>query len=211
MHFAVAPEHLNFFKRHHYIEFEDLLTEAEVQTLSQALTERVGTGYDCWRENRVVQKFVLRPQFAEIASNLTKVRPLRIAFDLLLTSSPFEKPLPLEELSSIQGVVCGCILQLSSPPLQASQESLVIEEEMTTLIPLPKKSGSALFFSAEIPLSFDYLATTPPHEQLLIVYAKEKSLYTMQENDPHIHALKSLGYGFGDRLKDTTHPILYRG
>ena len=128
MHFALAREHLDFFYQHHYIEFEDLLTEAEVESLSRALQETLAkrlhskretlaktdlktlylSGYDMWRDNPLIQKFVLRPQ-------------------------------------------------------------------------------------------------------LMIVYVEEKGIYAYQETDLHTHAFKKLGYGFGDRLRNATHPILYSG
>jgi len=236
MHFAVVSQHLDFFYRHHYIEFEDLLNETEVKTLSESLLETLGnrlhstpekfaktdaktlylSGHDLWRDNKTVQKFVLRPQFAEIAASLTKKRPLRIAFDQFFSASDlsdplFKKPLPLHQMSCIRGLVCGCILLLSPSITPASQETLVIEEDLTALIPIPKKAGSAIFFSPDIPLSFDYLSNTPDMLQLLIVYGEEKSLYTYQETDLHTHGLKKFGYVFGDRLKNTTHPTLFRG
>ena len=189
MHFAIAPEHLNFFQRHHYIEFENLLTQEEVETLLHALNTALPHQYDTWRGNPIIQKFVLRKQFAEIASNLTKISPLRIAFDRILISDKNFFENPLQEMSCIRGLVCGCILNLALPNM-----------------------GSALFFKPHSPPPLDDLTlTTLPPPQLMIVYSKDKSLYTYQKNDPHTHTLKKLGYVFGDRLKDTTHPTLYRG
>ena len=229
MHFAMARQHLDFFHQHHYIEFEDLLSPAEVQTLSQELIKTQGmhhhtapenlakidlnslylSGYDTWRNNPTIKKFVLRRELAEIASNLTKESPLRIAFDQVFSSSEnstplFEKPLPLYEMSCIQGIVCGCILQLSPSSEQNPPET---NEDFT---PIPKKAGSGIFFRPELPLSLDYLLHTPNMLQLLIVYAENNSLYTYLETDPHTHTLKKLGYVFGDRLRNTTHPILFR-
>jgi hypothetical protein len=45
---------------------------------------------------------------------------------------------------------------------------------------------------------------------LLFLYAEEDALYTLNPLDPHTHALKRMGYVFGDRLKETTHPHLIR-
>jgi hypothetical protein len=229
MHFALARQHLDFFHQHHYIEFEDLLSLAETQTLNQELIKILEichhitpdnltktdlkslylSGYDMWRCSSTIKKFILRPQFAEIASNLTKVRPLRIAFDQFFSSCDasdplFKKPITLHEMSCIQGIVCGCLLQLSSSKQNSSETS-------EGFIPIPKKAGSGIFFSPDLPLSFDYLIHTSNMQQLLIVYAEDKSLYTYLETDPHTHTLKKLGYVFGDRLKNATHPILFRG
>lgn len=107
MPFALAREHLDFFHRNRYIEFEDLLTDTEVSSLSLMLRETVGKrlntapesisnvelpslylkGRDTWRDNKELKKFVLHSHLAEIASNLTKFRPIRIAFDQFFTLS----------------------------------------------------------------------------------------------------------------------------
>ncbi len=34
-------------------------------------------------------------------------------------------------------------------------------------------------------------------------------MYVLKEKDPAVHALKLLGYAFGDHLTMATHPVLY--
>ena len=114
-------------------------------------------------------------------------------------------------MSGFQDVICGLVLHLSSPSLPVDQEILDIQEDQTTLIPLPRKAGSGIFFSPNLPLSLDYLTETPHTSQLLIAYTEDIALYTRNTNDPHTHALKKLDYVFGDRLLSTTHPLLYKG
>jgi hypothetical protein len=43
----------------------------------------------------------------------------------------------------------------------------------------------------------------------MIVYCTDKTVYVLEKRDPHTHALKKLGYGFGDRLEEKTHPIIF--
>ncbi|MBF5058947.1 hypothetical protein [Candidatus Neptunochlamydia vexilliferae] len=66
------------------------------------------------------------------------------------------------------------------------------------------QNGSGTFFSPE----FSFPLT---HPALLIVYVEEKAQYIHEEKDPYNHALKKLGYGFGDRIRSDTHPIVFRG
>ena len=229
MHFAVDSKHLEFFHHHHYIEFEDLLTEREIQTLEKSLKTVMGKrlhtdpkhlsyvepktfylqGYDTWREDPEIQKHVLKPQLAAIASNLTKACPVRIGFDQVFRfcahSTPFLKtPCSLNQMSCLQGLICGCILNLSSP-------SLVPENTTLPFTPISRKAGSGIFFRPDLPLSLNSLFSMPNNMQLLITYTADCSLYTHQEQDLHTHTLKNLNYVFGDRLKDSMHPILYRG
>ena len=214
MRLALTKDHLDFFYRNHYIELEDLLTPQQVETLAQGiedvLTKRMGdvfrtpkkvylAGQNCWNDDPRIRKVVLSRDLAEIASQLTKERTVRLAFDQVLCGSLsgekiFDEPLHLQDLSSIQKVTCGLILNISS------------SEELDD--PLPKKPGSATFFSLRHPLSFDYLSETSNLTQLMIVYAVDNALYTHNPIDPHTHALKKLHYGFGDHVRPHTHPIV---
>ena len=213
MRFALTKDHLDFFYRNHYIEFEDLLTIEEVFSLEDAieevLTKRMGESRDpkkvylagshCWQDDPRITKVALNPHLAEIASQLTKERTLRLASSQILSGGlsekkVFDESLPLENLCSIQKVSCGLILHLSS------------SEELED--PQPKKPGSATFFSTRLPISFDYLTKTSQLTQLFLIYSVENSLYTLTPTDPHTHALKKLGYGFGDHVRPHTHPIV---
>jgi len=214
MHFAINKHHLRFFYMNHYIEFEGLLTWEDAQALRSelvAIMQEKTLTYDMWRHNAAVKRFILSPRLAEIASNLMKVFPLRIAFDLLLSSPgsleiSTEKPLPLCEMSCIQGVVCGCILQLSPPP---QDQNIFRYDE--TFIPIPSQVGNGIFFAPTIPISLNHWTHLDHNPQLLIAYAKNRSLYTYSKSDTNTHSLKNLGYVFGDHLKSSTHPILFRG
>ena len=214
MRFALTKDHLDFFYRHHYIEFEELLSPAEIKALLSGIetvlakrTHQTPTpetiyraGYNVWSEDPRVKKVALSSRLAEIASQLSKERTLRLAFDQILYGAPSETPLfpeprTLKELSSVQPVICGLILTLeSATPLEDPQ---------------PKKAGNATFFSPRHPLSFDYLTQNISMTQYLIVYTGEKSLYIHTPTDPHTHALKKQDYVFGDRL-GSSHPIVLK-
>lgn len=234
MRFGLIKQHHDFFHRHHYLECEDLLSENEVKILKTALEETLAkrvrsssqhlekinakelylAGLDGWRDDSRIKKVTLRSTLAEIASQLFKVRSVRIAYDQMIYASNtpqkiFDHSLTLQEMGSIQKVIGGLMLNLAAPSLPVNQEILNIQEDMTTLIPLPRSEGSGIFFSPNLPLSLDYLTEMPHISQLLIVYTEDNALYIHNPLDLHRHALKKMGYGFGDHLRTTTHPIIY--
>ncbi|MCB1106466.1 MAG: hypothetical protein KDK76_00040 [Chlamydiia bacterium] len=211
MRFALTKEHLDFYYRYHYIELEDLLSPKEVEELETSIDkllpedlsgkELYKRGYDSWRKDPTIKKIVLRKTLAEVASELTKKRALRIAFDVPLTGKIgevplFDHPMTLDEISSVKPITCGLLLHLSSqnPPED----------------PLPKKPGNGVFFSPRHPFSFDYLSKDPTITQLLITYTNDHPLYTLNPIDPNTHVLKRSGYVFGDSLATTTHPFVLK-
>ena len=65
-----------------------------------------------------------------------------------------------------------------------------------------EKAGSGIFFNPESPM--------PAAEHaFLIIYSDTKTIYHLNKKDPHTHALKKLGYVFGDLVKSDTHPFIH--
>lgn len=243
MKFAIVKQHLDFFYQRHYIEFENLLTPNEVESLTDGiktvLANRLSTqpgklsyqklktlylnGFDTWRESDLVKKIALRPLFAEVASNLVKKKPLRIGFDQAFCTPSIEEDLEANmpplfkhdtticQTSCLQGISCGLILHLSAPAVPAHLSELSIENDVKALIPIPRQAGSGIFFSPDMPLSLEHLMVMPGALQLLIVYTEDKTFYRLNNADPQTHLYKKMGYVFGDKLKNTTHPLIYRG
>ena len=241
MRFAIAREHMDFFYKNYFVEFDNLLSPEEVETLRKEidneLLQRCHSygepldkispssiymgGHDLWRTNNQIKKIVLRPKLAEIAGALTKVRPLRIGYDQVFRTSEIvrffsnhEKPLslniPLSQMSSLTGVVCGLMLRLSPAEVQGVSSPLSKGVD-SSLIPWPSLPGNGIFFAPHISLSLSYFFENPNLYGLLIVYLEDNTIYVLEKNDPHTHALKKLDYGFGDRLRNSTHPIVYHG
>ncbi|QVL57459.1 MAG: hypothetical protein KFB93_08810 [Simkaniaceae bacterium] len=202
MGFGLTKEHLDFYHENHFIEFEDLLSSKEVDQIEMGIDsvipkeshgkEWIKAGHDVWRHDEQVKKIILRKNLAETASSLSKKRPLRIAYDQVIEGPLSKEPHNLIEVSSIRKVVCGLALQLES--------ASTIEHPL-----VPKKRGSGIFF-----YPFQELNFPENCHLLMIAYTEEIALYIHEKRDPNVHALKKLGYGYGDRLLSTTHPILYR-
>ncbi|MBI3211899.1 MAG: hypothetical protein HYZ47_04360 [Simkania negevensis] len=238
--FTLHAAHTNFFQKHRFLELEELLSEEEVETLKEECTHTLASrlhlsptallrrdqktlylaGRDLWRENSRIQKIIFHSHLAKLASLLTKKRPLRIVYDQLFFSPRSEQeknffPLfnhknSLEQISCFQGLVCGLFLKLDFSLNESKNSPMSLIEETSSINPIPHKKGSAIFFRPDLTLSLDELFSSHPF-QLLIAYGDENSLYMREDRDPLTHSLKKLGYSFGDKLKNETHPFLYQG
>ena len=228
MHFSVVREHRDFFRKNHWLECEGVLSQDELgraaQSISQALAKRLGVtdsvrtpadqvfaaGRDLRRETPALKKIVCSHFLGEIAGELIERKPLRLGYDMLLPA-PFAdflatgsyeefigKTPTLIEMSGIQGVLCGAMLCISGPSAEVETHGLF------STVP-----GSAVYFKPDWPLPLHELRARKGHLYLLIVYVDPKAVYCRQEQDPHLHEFKRLGYQFGDRLTDTLNPIVY--
>lgn len=178
-------------------------------------------GRDLWRKDQAIRKLVTDKGLAKIASELLGGKFLRLGYDQLLSNVAFlndplevlpadsiyapllNKPTTLEEMSCIQGVLCGVCICLSSS--ETITESLLPQNSLFS-----NHLGNVVFFSADKSIDFSELKNCPSQEFLLIAYAAKTALYVPNEADAHQHALKKLSYVFGDRLTDELHPVVCR-
>ena len=234
MRFALTKPYHDFFNENKFIELEGLLSPAQVETLNSAIDQELASrlkiakadiegcsfgktftsGHDLWRHSTEIKKIACRMPLAEIAHQLTEEKPLRLAFDQVFCTgvkrsrhlhglAPFahlmgEEGLSLSQMSGFHGIVCGLILCLSK----------ATEKEENTVF--PTQVGNGTFIHPEAPIPLQQLLTVPNHRFLLIAYCKKETMYTLNEADPHTHDLKRLGYAFGDKLRESTHPIVYK-
>lgn len=217
MQFTLASAHQDFFTQHQYIEFENVFSLEEMQSLQSAIQEVLvkrekkiietrspkelfKVGRDLWRDHPDIKKVVLHKRLAKIASPLFRQPIIRIAYDQALISEIpgepiFSEPFSLQKVSCFQPIAGAVILRLSydltPPPL------------------LPQKIGSALFVGPNFPIPWSSFLQNTPSSFFLIAYSTERTVYVLEKQDPHTHALKQLGYGFGDLLEERTHPIIF--
>jgi hypothetical protein len=232
MNFTVIREHREFFRKHHWIECEGVLSQDDVKRLSEGISlvladskevkavdfvsafdkNSFEIGHDNWRGRPLLKKIILSRGLAGIAGELIEQKPLRFGYDTLFPlvgQTPrknvyenFLKTTPtLEEMSCIQGVLCGAMLCLSASEIEAN---IGLTTSLFSKIP-----GNAVFFSVDWPLPLHEIYQNPGFTYLLIVYVKANAVYFSQQGDPHLHYFKSLGYNFGDRLREPLHPIVY--
>lgn len=231
MKFAIVKEQRDFFNRNNQIEFDALLNPNQIDELQNAIhlgvAERLKTSpnllykssplaifksaHDVWRTNPVIQKLVTSKKLAEIASELVEYKPLRLGYDQYFPCDKarysggesyidlLHPPLSLSERSCLDNVVCGVMLCLSGD-----------NSESSSLDIFPSTPGNGIFFRPHAALDFSKLKENDFNRYLLIVYVEKSTGFFLNENDPHTHFMKQLGYVFGDRLLDKHHPLVYR-
>lgn len=186
-------------------------------------------GRDLWRSDDQIKKAVTQRLLAEIASELIERKPLRLGYDqffpfpvqmqnFVSTESPFtdflQQQPTIKEISCINNILCGLVLCLSGAKGKEILDVAPMNESPTLLIPpvniFPKIAGHGVFFHPDARLDLYQLLERPSQDYLMIIYTQARSQYTLQESDLNTHALKRLGYVFGDRLSDKLNPIVYR-
>ncbi len=194
MKFAITSDQIDFYHKQGFIEFEDLLM---VDPISGAAR------FDLWRQDPAVKKMLFKPAFNKIVAELFRTPVLRMGFDLLVdtaqaTPPPATSRISLQEMSCVQPLA-GALLILLSP----------LEEPSPDLL-LPSKIGSGIFFQPHQVIDWPRLMKVPRLRCLIIGYAQKIALYRLEPRNLYTHEWKKMGYAFGDRLTDATHPILYR-
>ncbi|MBS0615683.1 MAG: hypothetical protein JSR58_03930 [Verrucomicrobia bacterium] len=215
MPFTLTKDHQFFYSKNKYIEFEEVFSSETCTSAKELLDRLVETrlkkmigsrtpdeifsaGRDMWRD---YPNLSLSRPAAQLAAELFNAKQLRIAFDQYLrtlqpTNSPLKEAYTLQQISCFQPIVGGLLVRLTPdahPPLMT-----------------PRSVGSALFLSPDLLVPWPALFQNPDQAFLLIVYVPLRSRYVLEPQDPHTHALKKLGYGFGDSIQDATHPLLVR-
>lgn len=230
MKFIIDTNHLEFFGKNHYIEFESLLSEQELLDINKQLPEALAAaihlhkkvvsltpenkfnlGRDLWRLNPLFNKLARKKPLAELAAQLIQRKHLRLGFDQFLpgiasthAQTPYIRFLnstkSLEEISSFQEILGGWIVCLKSSDLVSEVKSSFF----------PVKQGNGVFIDPKTPIAFSELLNYPNNQYLLITYLNPTPVYILNEHDPHTHFAKNFGYSYGDKLKEKDHPTLCR-
>jgi len=178
MRYTTTSSQFSYFRQNDQVELEALFSEEEVHNLKTLLDE-------------TIQKNVSGRDLQRENPSLSKAIPFsslgQIASSLFGKKRlrvaftqylPPFKKMTLEKISSVSELLGGCLIHLTS--------------------------GNVTFISKY--LEIDFSAFEEPI--FLIAIASDKARYQFQENDPHTHLLKKLGYAFGDQLTDATHPLI---
>ncbi len=206
MHFAVDGKLRHFYQSQGCLELEELLSVSSAESLlkeakavlkKRASIESYSSSRDLWRESALIKKTTLSRPLAEVVSSLIEKRPLRIGYDELISSNAHLQSATLQEVSSLQGILCGVMLCLQAPSK---------EKEMADFPLFSTTVGNGVVFS------LDFVIKGPEELDgiyLLIVYTQSKAVYVFQENDWQFLSFKKLGYNFGDKLLDAFNPVIY--
>ncbi len=218
MKFSLAKEHRDFFNMHGMLEIEGIFTKEQSEILySQILdaflkrgitlrksnsTVLFKEGPDLSRENSDLQKIIYKKNLGEVAAELGFYPPLRVGYDRFIPSGYRNKSIkPLEAMGYMQNILCGYIICLKGPEKDES-------EDLPS--PFSKTPGNVVFIRPDFPIDFSLLNEREGYEYLLATFVGPKALYYYNEEDEHTHFLKKLGYVFGDRVTEVTHPTVCR-
>ena len=223
MKFTLAQEHIQHFNKTGMIEFYDLFSEQECETIltsvENALIKRVNPtgrnplslssneslfhyGKNLWKDGVDIKKICAKKQLAETAYHLLRKNPIKLAYDQYIRTGtlqdcPFKEDNTLQEISSIRPTL-GAFLILLTPHTIDPEELL-----------LPKAAGNALFVSSSVILPLQSLFMQKNISVLMIAFTAGPALYCLEPKDPHTHSLKRAGIVFGDRAGEDLCPTLY--
>lgn len=213
MKFSISSEQRDYFTKHRFIPFTQLLNEGELLELNQAIDSLIANSpkefplRDLWRNSAVVKKIVSSKRLLQLAFELIQKKPLRLAFDQLILESGKSKRSGAAQLLD-QGTFqeTSCINNLQGLFILCIRDNDVKSEEQ----PFEFSAGDGVFITPDNPFPFDTLTPSPNKRFLIVAYGNNYSQYLFEERDPYCHYLKNLGYVFGDKLNDRLHPLLLR-
>jgi len=230
MKYGIANEHKDFFDRHRAIEFDAILSPDEciqiVNAIRCTLSEKLAVeqanifeqnplnlyeaGRDLWRQSVAIKHMISQRSFAQLAFQLLKKKPLRIAYDQYFPSLKrgmkrgkyadfLRNRSSLKEISSLQGIVCGLFFFLHSCPVESAET-----------ICFPHQRGSLVILHPEAKIEWPLLLDSDSEGYYLVVYGGAKTFYIRNCADPLAGFLVPQGYSSGDRLIDEKNPVILR-
>lgn len=199
----IATSHRTFFIKNKFIVFDDILTAIELSAL-QTLVSEIS------RENSTnlflrypsFQKYICSKKFAKLVFSLLNSNPIRIASaQYIYSGSQYLTTATLQEIGTLQPLICGLLLNISQIPIKICQDS-----ELLRALPVRPRSG--VFIHPEFTFPYDQLSNYSIAHFLLITYGSRRLIYTQNNSDPDLYFLKKQGYNFGMPISAATHPLL---
>ncbi len=217
MTLSLSAQQASFFTNNGYLELEDLFSAANCAEYSAALQatliERSVTsqgaspfirGRDLWRDTPVLKSLLFSRKLSSLAHSASGKTILRLACDQWFEPGYFlEKPQKLQDFFCIQGIACGLFIQLDP--------GMAIVPSKTSplgILPFPQKQGSALLLKPSLLINWPLL--TPGMGLYFVGYALAASVYVQNTRDAAGIILRQYDYGYGDPLRNDTHPLLIR-
>ena len=178
MKYHISREQHFFFEKNQFIEFDALLSDAELKRLQAALEKVPPNSRDASHAVDAIKKISHLAKLAKLASELTHKTKLRFGFDQFLV--------PPYGVKNLHNEICITSLAMA--------------------LYVNVATGHAIFSLPAMDLAS--LPLDKEARYFLICWAEERSQYILQPRDPHTHELKRRGFVFGDRLKEEWHPTL---
>jgi len=213
MTITLTSQQTSFFNKNGFLELEGVFTSIEAKkyhiAILEALEKRKETnpivqGRDLWRDSPTLKSLACSRKLSSIALMATGKSSIRLGVDQWFPPSYTQaKPENIKNLFSIQGLLCGMLIQLQPGTFE-------IPEKVSPLglLPFPQSQGSVLLVKPALLLNWPSISTQIG--LYLVAYTEPASVYIQNLTDPAGPSLKKLGYGYGDLLKNETHPSFSR-
>jgi len=203
MKYQISANQRHFFDTNHWIEFEELITKTDQEKLLKAIQKHASCK-DLCRDIAEVRDVLFAPKFSAIAGLLCQKTPLRYGFDELYCESSHTLAFScLSNERAVSGLELAMMLCLEGSSEADSEEN----EHMHIFC---KKERNAIFFTPTASCDPKAFLRHRNQTYLLFAWASRDALYLYNQKDPNLHELKKLGYVFGDKVREKTHPILWR-
>lgn len=193
MRFEIAEHQINSFNEFGSIEFENVVPLSVIDSWNKPSSR----GVNLRRTDPAIHEILTKPFFAKMAASLLRKTSVRLLFDQVLTSKElpkfFDEPHTLQEISCFQDVEIGALFPVFLTTGEVPPP------------PFPHALRNILFIRPDHPINWKPLFSS--HRYVLLTFGSHRSVYIYNENDPYTHALKKLGYGFGDTLKQEDCPL----
>lgn len=222
MKFTLDKASFEAFNKDKWVELEGFYTPERIQEINGVIDRLIAekklerkedimaSSHDLFRKIDGYSRLLQLPWLADIVYELASEKPLRLAYDQLYQAgmSSFDQSREseffngtkiLSEVSSMNEIVLGVMIALK-----------VSEGVSEEALPFSQEAGRIAVISPEIEIPFDMLKTRLADRYLLLVFSTKRAQYLYNPKDPQNHLLKHLGYVYGDKLKDTLHPIILR-
>ncbi len=201
MRTVMTSQQSAFFTQNGYIEIEGLnFDPEELFSSARAASKLQPFGRDLWRKDPTLRRLLLSKLGPAVFHLMAK--PVRLACDQWMPSLAISKPCPAQELFCIQGLVLCALFTANQIPAPA------IRAAAFGIPPFTAHPGSVLFVKPNIALNWPLVAKSPVDLYLAAYALPHQGVYVHNPKDPATHALKDLGYEFGDVLTEAHHPIL---
>lgn len=179
MRYVVTSEQFDHFHQMGFIDFEAFFRKSDIDLLTQLLDAALEKVPTGRDLQREDPTLTKALKSSKFRQIATQLfRKNRLRIGLTQYSTCFEGTASIKEISPLSETLGGCLIHL--------------------------KSGGVTFYDERFPIDFSSFEKP----SLFILISSDKARYQYAEKDPHTHLLKKLGYAFGDRITNDTHPLL---
>jgi len=217
MKYLILDSLIKFFDENGFIEFNNVFSSNDLEMLNleidklnlfrhPSFIENFKNSRDLFRKSNNFKKIILNNKIISIIKSLSKEVQFRLALDQVMFTkdkNPFDEKVEVNDFFSLQGLFLIFIVRLDESILDPNLSINEVKEEDI----LPKKRGSIMFLKNTSFLNFKSMFEKP-QKFLIVGFSNFNTLYKIAKKDPNPNFLKTLGYNFGDSLKNSTHPIV---